>query len=139
MSNLHDRLNTAFVMITSYINEGQDAQAFSLLERVVNKEMYNGTIRLTDAEIQSGLDRQKAAEGLILQLPKDHDGRNTWLLNFGTRKEAIGIRVNKGIRFSVDKCAAIYEGNKNESSNVQCPKCDTGGGPCYCNNQGEME
>lgn len=42
-----------------------------------------GVIELTPAEIQSGLDRVRFAEGLIRQLPEDHDGRNTWLLNYG--------------------------------------------------------
>lgn len=38
---------------------------------------------LTSAEIRSGLDRVRHAELLIKQLPADHDGRNTWLLNYG--------------------------------------------------------
>ncbi len=42
-------------------------------------------IKLTPQEIQSGLDRVKFAELLIRQLPEDHDGRNTWLLNYGTK------------------------------------------------------
>lgn len=46
----------------------------------------------TKAEVQSGFDRQRAAEGLILQLPSDHDGRNTWLLNYGVSAEADKIR-----------------------------------------------
>lgn len=41
-------------------------------------------IELTPAEIQSGFDRVKFAEGLIRQLPETHDGRNSWLLNYGT-------------------------------------------------------
>lgn len=32
------------------------------------------------------------AEGLILQLPKTHDGRNSWLLNHGRKKEALEIQ-----------------------------------------------
>ena len=40
-------------------------------------------IELTPAERQSGHDRVRQAEGLIRQLPDDHDGRNGWLLNFG--------------------------------------------------------
>ena len=47
----------------------------------------------TKAEVQSNYDRQKWAEGLILQLPKDHDGRNSWLLNYGTSEEAQKIRA----------------------------------------------
>lgn len=39
-------------------------------------------IALTPAEIQSGMDRVRWAENLIRQLPEDHDGRNSWLLNY---------------------------------------------------------
>lgn len=41
------------------------------------------SITLTPAEVQSGLDRVRFAENLIRQLPEDHDGRNTWLMNYG--------------------------------------------------------
>lgn len=41
------------------------------------------SIELTPYEIQSGLDRVYYAELLIRQLPENHDGRNTWLLNYG--------------------------------------------------------
>jgi len=40
-------------------------------------------IGLTPAEVQSGHDRVKWAEGLIRQLPRTHEGRNSWLMNFG--------------------------------------------------------
>lgn len=40
-------------------------------------------IPLTVAEIESGSDRVQWAEGLIKQLPEGHDGRNSWLLNYG--------------------------------------------------------
>jgi hypothetical protein len=43
-------------------------------------------IILTPAEVQSGADRVKWAEGLIKQLPEDHNGRNRWLMNYGTEK-----------------------------------------------------
>ena len=49
-------------------------------------------IELNSAEIQSGHNRVNSAEGLILQLPKNHDGRNSWLLNYGIREEAIKLR-----------------------------------------------
>lgn len=39
-------------------------------------------IALTPAETQSGMDRVRWAENLIRQLPEDHDGRNSWLLNY---------------------------------------------------------
>ena len=47
-----------------------------------------GLIKLTRAEIQSNYDRVKWAEGLIAQLPANHDGRNSWLLNYGRSDEA---------------------------------------------------
>lgn len=46
-------------------------------------EVQAKTIILTKAELQSKLSRVKWAEGLIRQLPKDHDGRNSWLKNYG--------------------------------------------------------
>ena len=45
------------------------------------------TILLSETEVQSGLDRVKWAEGLIQQLPESHDGRNSWLLNYGQSKQ----------------------------------------------------
>lgn len=46
------------------------------------------------AEIQSGRDRQSWAEGLILQMPCSHAGRNSWLLNYGISDEAKELREN---------------------------------------------
>ncbi|MDD5277705.1 MAG: hypothetical protein PHR16_16685 [Methylovulum sp.] len=43
-------------------------------------------IKLRPAEITSGLDRVRWAELLIRQLPDDHDGRNSWLLNYAGDK-----------------------------------------------------
>jgi len=43
-------------------------------------------IYLTKAEIESGLSRVKWAELLIKQLPEEHEGRNSWLLNYGGEK-----------------------------------------------------
>lgn len=60
---------------------------FELVRAAENLE--TGTVRkptaihLTKAEIQSGMDRVRWAEGLIKQLPEDHEGRNSWLLNYG--------------------------------------------------------
>jgi hypothetical protein len=51
------------------------------------------SIELTPAEIQSGHNRIQWAEGLIEQLPSDHDGRNSWLLNYGRNAEADRIRA----------------------------------------------
>lgn len=55
-------------------------------------------IKLNEAEIQSGYDRVSYAENLILQLPSDHDGRNTWLLNYGISKEAKKFRKSMGLK-----------------------------------------
>jgi len=49
-------------------------------------------IQLNSAEIQSGLNRVKHAEGLIKQLPANHHGRNAWLLNYGVGDEAKALR-----------------------------------------------
>jgi len=56
-------------------------------------------IMLNKAEVQSGFDRQKAAEGLIQQLPLFHNGRDTWLLNYGVSDEAQTMRRNRGIEW----------------------------------------
>ena len=47
----------------------------------------NEVIYLTKAEIQSGLSRVQWAEALIKQLPEEHEGRNSWLLNYGKASE----------------------------------------------------
>lgn len=59
-------------------------------------------IKLNKAEIQSNLTRVEWAEGLILQLPKTHEGRNSWLLNYGTKDEAEALRKRKGLKFNKD-------------------------------------
>jgi len=51
-------------------------------------------IRLSQAELQSGSSRVDWAEGLIEQLPEDHDGRNSWLMNYGKKAKAQAIRDN---------------------------------------------
>ena len=63
-------------------------------------------IKLTGAEIQSGFNRQQAAEGLIVQLPSAHGGRNTWLLNYGVLGEAIALREKRGVEFDEDTQSA---------------------------------
>ena len=52
-------------------------------------------VKLTKAEAQSGLSRVRYAENLILQLPADHEGRNTWLMNYGVRGEARAFRAEQ--------------------------------------------
>lgn len=52
-------------------------------------------ITFNAAELQSKSSRIKWAEGLILQLPYYHDGRNSWLLNYGTGEEAVLMRKER--------------------------------------------
>ena len=55
--------------------------------RTENKRLRDAkknSIALSAAEIQSGLTRVRWAELLIQQLPEDHEGRNSWLMNYGT-------------------------------------------------------
>lgn len=61
--------------------------------------MSKKKIRLTGAEIQSNHNRQDWAEGLISQLPKEHEGRNSWLLNYGKKEEGKELRKAKGLNF----------------------------------------
>ena len=49
-------------------------------------------LKLSKLEIKSGLNRVAYAENLILQLPETHNGRNTWLMNYGVSEEAKLIR-----------------------------------------------
>lgn len=64
------------------------------------------TIKLTRHEIQSATTRVRQAEILIAQLPETHDGRNTWLLNYGTGPEAKELRNRRGILFDEETQAA---------------------------------
>jgi hypothetical protein len=73
-------------------------------------------ITLNKAEIQSGLSRVDWAEGLILQLRKEHEGRNSWLLNYGIKEEAVNLRHQKGLSFDEDteSCETISHNNVEE-------------------------
>ncbi len=61
--------------------------------------LKNNFIKLSNCEIQSGTNRVQWAEGLIEQLPKNHDGRNSWLLNYGVKYEAGKMRKDRGLMF----------------------------------------
>lgn len=74
--------------------------------------MKPATITLTGAEIQCGVNRQRWAEGLILQLPEGHDGRNSWLLNYGTGEEAVAKRAKRGLAFNEETQACETAGSK---------------------------
>lgn len=66
-------------------------------------------ITLSSYETQSGLNRVQHAENLIMQLPQEHDGRNTWLLNYGVKKEAKEKREAKNLNFieATQSCETI--------------------------------
>ena len=66
---------------------------------MTTKPLSQRFIKLNAAELQSGTDRLSHAEGLILQLPNSHEGRNTWLLNYGKGEEAQTLRKKRGLKF----------------------------------------
>lgn len=57
------------------------------------------SIKLNNVEIKSGVTRQRIAEGLIQLLPKDHEGRKSWLLNYGESEEAVELRRKNRVNF----------------------------------------
>ena len=63
-------------------------------------------ITLTKTGMQSGSNRVQWAEALILQMPADHDGRNSWLLNYGVGKEAVHKRALRGLAWVRETQAA---------------------------------
>lgn len=76
-----------------------DFICYNFNERIKYLNNNMKTIIINKSEIQSGLDRVKFAEGLILQLPNTHNGRNSWLLNYGISDEAIALRTKRNIGF----------------------------------------
>lgn len=56
-------------------------------------------IEFNESEIRSNLNRIEFAEMLISQLPNNHDGRNTWLLNYGKSEEAVEKRKQGNFEF----------------------------------------
>ncbi len=75
-----------------------------------------GTIKLNAVEIRSKFDRVNYAEKLILQLPENHEGRNTWLLNYGKSDFAINLRKEKNLSFDneTQSCELTGESQKLE-------------------------
>lgn len=53
------------------------------------------TIKLTQHEISTGLNRLSHAENLIRQLKPSHKGRNNWLKLYGKSQEAKNLRENE--------------------------------------------
>lgn len=79
------------------IQQGDDIRECLIAERISG--VAQGA-RITAAEIQSGTDRQKWAENLILQLPIEHNGRNSWLLNYGRGEFAQTLRKDRELLFN---------------------------------------
>lgn len=88
------RLKAAWCVLTGSAHAVQWPEAGDLEKAlsVGSENVREKSIKLTAAEIQSGLTRVKWAEGLIAQLPETHDGRNSWLLNYGVGLESDTIR-----------------------------------------------
>lgn len=86
--------------------------------------MTSTHIKLTKAEIQSGYTRQHWAEGLIEQLPADHDGRNSWLTNYGVGENAERLRELRGLRLDPE-FAAVSQGSvplkEPDHDDLNCP------------------
>lgn len=63
-----------------------DIESLRVIEAVRNAKRDKSVleIELTPHEVQSGLDRLRFAENLIKQLPDNHEGRNSWLLNYSS-------------------------------------------------------
>jgi len=74
------------------ILKGYDGEPQKCILKPANSDDKRDYIKLSGAEMQSGSSRVKWAEGLVLQLPSDHDGRNSWLLNYGRGEEAQALR-----------------------------------------------
>lgn len=65
--------------------------------KCIYNEAFARGVRFSNAEVNSGTTRIRHAEGLISQLPDTHEGRNTWLLNYGIGDEAVELRRRRGV------------------------------------------
>jgi len=76
----------------------------------LEKESKKGIV-FNGHEIQSNNNRVKHAEGLILQLKNGHDGRNTWLLNYGVSSTAKSMRDLKKLNWdeTTQSCETIKD------------------------------
>lgn len=64
---------------------------------------------MTEAEFSASVDRLDLAEALIVQFPNTHDGRNSWLMNYGLGEEAQTLRRKRGLKISPRTRAAVRE------------------------------
>jgi hypothetical protein len=70
-----------------------------LKESLDELQLLTHVIVLNNVEQRSKLTRVLSAEHLIQQLPKEHQGRNSWLLNYGVEEESIQMRVSRNLLF----------------------------------------
>ena len=87
------------------------------------------TIKLNGHEIQSGSTRVDWAEGLILQLPEDHDGRNSWLLNYGISEVANEIRNNDTVKRHEEGCSPRVLEWDDDTKSLKTSSAKVGGNP----------
>lgn len=106
-----EELMVPYGMLTNAAQELDRASVRAVYEALSKARVAeDGTILLSPAEVQSGHDRVKWAEGLIRQLPLDHDGRNSWLLNYGTADADVAMRQDRGIKWDAGyACAATTQ------------------------------
>lgn len=96
--------------------EGFDNGQDELKEQLVLQsavEISKDVIKLNQAETGSGLTRVKWAEGLIKQLPRHHEGRNSWLRNYGTDEESEGMRKDSNSKWHEETQSAELIGKFN--------------------------
>jgi hypothetical protein len=83
VGGIHQLVRTPTDIMQARVLRTMESQARDALTTLGWTPPGAQVIVLTPEEIQSGHDRVRWAEGLIRQLPEDHDGRNSWLLNYG--------------------------------------------------------
>lgn len=75
------------------------------------KKAHSETLKTQQLSLERIGKQMTWAEGLIRQLPADHDGRNTWLLNHGTSTAPTPIEQSRKI---VDECSTVISMNREE-------------------------
>ncbi len=94
LNDLHPLNTLVSGLVTAAVAKMKDPVNQALVETIKQKDAQlaavttelEESIPRTAAEKQSGYDRVKWAEGLIRQLPETHEGRNSWLLNYGAKQ-----------------------------------------------------
>lgn len=94
-------------------DEVNSKEEFEQYLKDINYKPNKKVINLTGFEISSGYDRLTSAENLIKQLPLNHDGRNTWLLNYGIGEDAAEKRLRLGIKWNEETKSAETTGTSN--------------------------